>query len=93
MSVYVDEMSVSLISKKWPYNRACHMIADNIEELHSLASVIGLKRSWFQKKTIPHYDLTENKRRQAVKAGAIPIDMQEFVRRMREARSEMSNKS
>jgi len=32
-----------------------------------------LKRTWFQNKRIPHYDLTANKRRQAVSLGATEV--------------------
>jgi hypothetical protein len=32
-----------------------------------------LKREWFQEREkLPHYDLTRNKRREAIKLGAIP---------------------
>lgn len=64
----------------------------NIEELHLFAESIGLKRSWLDNKPgtpIPHYDLTENKRRLAVKKGAIEIDRNEMAKRVWEA---MQNK-
>jgi alkanesulfonate monooxygenase SsuD/methylene tetrahydromethanopterin reductase-like flavin-dependent oxidoreductase (luciferase family) len=48
------------------------MTADTLAELHEMAERIGLKRAWFQEHPrFPHYDLTRNKRRMAVKCGAI----------------------
>lgn len=69
-------------------SRWCHLFSDQIDqtELHAFAHRIGLKRSWFQPgkrlgrpgehdPVRDHYDLTANKRRQAITAGAIPVDM------------------
>ena len=75
MSVYVDGLQqtraqVSL--GKWPYREFCHLTADTLTELHNMAERIGLKREWFQPhRSYPHYDLTKNKRAQAVGQGAI----------------------
>ena len=56
------------------------MTDGNIEELHSFAKRIGLKREWFQdNKTSPHYDLMESKRKSAIKLGAIEISSREMV--------------
>ena len=74
MSVYVDELVASTPTAKWPYRRACHLYADTIGELHELAGLIGLSRSWFQncrRSNFPHYDLTAYKRQQAIARGAI----------------------
>lgn len=39
-----------------------------------MADRLGLKRAWFQNRTdLPHYDLTEGKRHQAVRMGAIEV--------------------
>ena len=64
--VYVDEALWPWRGKLW-----CHLFADSEEELHKFAMNLGLKREWFQDKRCPHYDLTENKRQQALKIGAI----------------------
>ena len=74
MSVYVDKIMPCEPNKNWKYNHSCHLIADTVAELHSFAASLGLKESWFQSKTIPHYDLTRNKRREAVTLGAKEID-------------------
>jgi len=84
MSVYVDSMQPSLKNKNWRYNSNCHLVADDTRELHSFAKSIGLRRAWFQNHPrLPHYDLTQNKRRQAVKAGAIEIDNCQLVSMMK----------
>jgi len=86
MSAYIDNMMPSIISKNWPYQRACHLIADSLDELHLFASSIGLRRRWFQNHSIPHYDLTESKRALAIKLGAIPLGTKEYVVKMRSVR-------
>ncbi len=75
MSVYVDNMQSCLPNKNWRYRKVCHMTADTIEELYEMASLIGLKKEWFQNinKRHPHYDLTPNKRKLAIKYGAIQL--------------------
>jgi len=85
--IYVDELTVCIRSKKWPYRQACHMMADSVEELHYFAGRMGLMRSWFQRGSLPHYDLTKGMRLLAVKFGAIEIDKKKFVELMRKYRS------
>lgn len=84
MSVYVDEMAVCLRNRNWPYDQACHLVADSVEELHKFARRLGLKRSWFQNKSLPHYDLTTGMRFKAIRLGAVEIDRNKFVEIMRE---------
>ncbi len=81
MGVYVDQIMPTIPNANWRHRKGCHLIADSIEELHNFADKLSLKRSWFQCKNgnLPHYDLTENKRFQAVMLGAIEIDRQKFV--------------
>jgi len=71
MSVYVDR----LMNHGWKlYGRviqSCHLTADEVAELHIFAQKIGLKPGWFQPTSKPHYDLTPNKRMEALKYGAI----------------------
>lgn len=78
MAVYVDQI------RNWPQvpkagaerffgngKPSCHMFCDgNLEELHQLAVTIGLKRSWFQRDPISHYDVTPRKRILALRHGA-----------------------
>jgi len=78
MPVYVDPPIL-------PYRKQlyCHMATDgDIQELHEMASRLGLKRSWFQNKPgHPHYDLGPAKRSLAVKLGAIEVTSAELVKK------------
>lgn len=88
MSVYVDKL---FETPEWKYKRACHMVADTLEELHAMADKIGHKREWFQPApphTIAHYDLTAGRRALAVKYGAIEIDRHKLVELIRKQRAE-----
>ncbi|WP_342213954.1 DUF4031 domain-containing protein [Nocardia wallacei] len=87
MAVYVDDAgiaaTVGMRRARWS-----HLTADTVEELHAFATRLGLRRSWFQdpshRKQFParlgspaaemwHYDVTEAKRRQAIRMGACPV--------------------
>ncbi len=82
MTVYVD-------SGKHPYGRMqmCHMLADTLNELHAMADRIGVKRKWYQNKSIPHYDICLSKRRLAIRAGANEIDRKQTVGLIRQWRA------
>lgn len=67
MAVYVDP----LCDHGWRLGKSCHMFADTLDELHAMADKIGMKRSWFQDKRMPHYDLVASKRKLAVEYGAV----------------------
>lgn len=83
MTVYVDKA-------KNVYGRMlmCHLVADTIEELHSMAASIGVKRKWFQVKSHPHYDICQSKRKLAIKNGAVEIGNRELVNLIRKYRNE-----
>jgi hypothetical protein len=70
--IYVNPLMPCIRNKNWKYDYSSHLFTDgDIEKLHKFAESIGLKRAWFQnKKDLPHYDLTKNKRFQAIKNGA-----------------------
>lgn len=88
MSVYVDELTGCIQSKKWPYSKACHLVADSVEELHYFAGRMRLKPSWFQDKPeLPHYDLTKRMRLLAVKLGAIEVNRIKISELMKQNRS------
>lgn len=74
MTVYVDQYPGWLgVPKKW--EGGGHLFGTNLEELHQFAADIGLRRAWFQtgKSGFPHYDLTRNKRKQALDQGAVSL--------------------
>ena len=86
MTVYVDRLfkrsPKSLQARKYG-NFWCHLLSDSIEELHDFARELGLKRGYYQHRPIPHYDLTRNKRQQAIKLGAAKISTKEYLLRLR----------
>lgn len=74
-TVYVDYYPEWLgVPKKW--EGGGHLLATDLNALHSFAKLIGLKREWFQVGVsgFPHYDLTKSKRALAIIKGAIPIE-------------------
>lgn len=54
------------------HHQWCHLFADkeSPKELHLLATMIGMRREWFQGN---HYDLTPAKRAAAIRAGAVEV--------------------
>ncbi len=88
MSVYLDPMvnwgkRIGRAGPMW-----CHMISDNLGELHAMAARIGLRREWFQAHPkMPHYDIgTPSKRAAGVAAGAVECDRRTFTEHNRRIR-------
>lgn len=81
MSVYVDSLRTVLADNpRWPWPMSCHLYADSLEELHSFASKLQMRRSWFQNHDrLPHYDLTPARRAKAVRVGAIEVTGRQMV--------------
>ena len=47
-----------------------HMIADTLNELHTMAAVLNIPRKYFQnKKGKPHYDICKSKKKEALSWG------------------------
>ncbi|WP_322038528.1 MULTISPECIES: DUF4031 domain-containing protein [Burkholderia cepacia complex] len=70
MAIYVDDERISWRGKQW-----CHLVADSLNELHDFAQQLGLRRSWFQERSIyPHYDVTVSVREKALMLGALKGD-------------------
>lgn len=90
MTVYVDRVrdwSYVARLKGLRHTHWCHLLADSREELHAFAGQLGLRRSWFQDHPIRwHYDLTPNKRVQAVRLGAVEIDHRDVAKIMQTRR-------
>jgi hypothetical protein len=60
----------------------CHMVADTLAELHTMAEKLGV-RQWFQESPAhPHYDISLSKRKEAVALGAIEITQREVITRV-----------
>lgn len=85
MAVYVDGLiDQTGFSNKWPYKYSCHLWADSLGELLDFAEELGLKQSWLhQSIVVPHFDITKNKRREAINLGAIPCTTEEAVHKWR----------
>lgn len=73
MTIYVDKLTPWGWRMRGREIDSCHMFTDSLdlEELHTFAERMGLKREWFQTSRIaPHYDLTPSRRAKAVQLGA-----------------------
>lgn len=84
MAVYVDAPIW-----KWQGRNWCHLMADDIDELHRFARSLGIHSLSYQgppKSSVPHYDITTYERDRAVRLGAIPCSRNEIVRVLRRVR-------
>jgi len=68
VTVYVD-------TARYPFRGyvMCHMVADNLDDLHHMARCIGMERRWFQappQASHPHYDIPLDRRDRAIALGA-----------------------
>lgn len=87
MTVYVDSERIKWRGREW-----CHLVADDLDELHAFASSLGLKRAWFQnKRSCPHYDITMPKKQKALTLGACELDRHEMSKKIREIRQSLKN--
>jgi hypothetical protein len=83
MTVYIDQLRPLLrgTHRPKPFRqdgaKACHLMADSDDELESFAATLGLRKTW---RHGDHYDLTANKRREALIHGAIEVDSCDMVR-------------
>lgn len=68
--------------------KMCHMLADDLLELHEMAAAIGLQRRWFQPTSFPHYDVSVSKRAHAIRLGAKEVGRREIVEVMRRVRAQ-----
>lgn len=71
MAVYVDDMNA-----QYGRMKMSHLLADSDQELHEMASKIGVARKWWQspeKTSGSHYDICLSKKVLAIQFGAIEI--------------------
>lgn len=88
MAVYVDDANIPASVRNGSRvhtSRWCHLTADTREELLAMAARLRLRPEWIQRlnKSGEHFDLTEPKRAQAVRFGAVEITRAEAVEQMR----------
>ena len=91
MAVYVDEAIWPWQGRKW-----CHLLADDLDELHRFAVLLGLHRTSYQgppKTASPHYDLTSFERRRAISYGAEPCDRSAVVMIVRKLRVQAAQRA
>jgi hypothetical protein len=87
--IYVDELRAC--GAPWRGGVACHMVSDQgLEELRSFAQAIGLPAWWFQKGSIPHFDLSPSLRTRAIRHGAVAVDRRGFVEATRRLRARLA---
>lgn len=88
MAVYVDSAGIPATVGR-NTSRWSHLTADTKDELHAFAERLGLRRSWFQtcknRRMCPpercphwHYDVTAGKRAQALRMGAVELDLRQM---------------
>lgn len=90
--IYIDEFPLKWPkTDNWRYGEVTHLFtdSDDIEELHRFAQSIGLKRSWVDKRhtELIHYDLSPQKRMQALKFGAQLMSSKDMVKLMEKNRN------
>jgi Protein of unknown function (DUF4031) len=77
MAVYVDAAIWTWSGLKW-----CHLLADDLDELHRFAALLGIMRASFQcppKAATPHYDLTGYERAKAIALGAVVCNREQII--------------
>lgn len=87
--IWVDDLRKAAgKSTNWKWQESCHMFMlepckdSGLDPLHEMAARLGLKREWFQycEGSVPHYDLTASKRKQAFKLGAYSASRKDLLK-------------
>lgn len=84
MTVYVDNAR-----NRYRGMLMSHLIADTPEELADMARQLGLKPEWLQyaETDAEHYDISDSKRREALRLGVVSVSSRELVRILRSRRA------
>ncbi|WP_458762826.1 DUF4031 domain-containing protein [Cupriavidus basilensis] len=78
----------------WRGRHWCHLVADTLDELHSFARALGLRRAWFQAQaSLPHYDVTVETRSIALSRGANVVDRRTLVNVGRQLKQELAGQN
>ena len=88
MPVYVDQAIWQWKGRKW-----CHLMADEVDELHRFAFHLGIQMASYQgppKTSTPHYDITALERDRAIRLGARPCGRDKVVELRRRLRTKRS---
>lgn len=93
MAIYVDDLVPTGHTGKWQFREGCHLFTDpgSLDDLHEFARAIGLQPQWLHDAIMPHYDIVESKRVNAISKGAIAVERRrtiEFKRAWRAYRIE-----
>lgn len=93
--VYLDPLRIQPTAIKCFKSGSCHLFADTLDELHRFARQLGLRPEWFQDKRtgdkpFPHYDLTSQKRHNAIRMGAMELDTRAAAQKIEELRPHWS---
>jgi hypothetical protein len=83
VAVYIDHAFAAGDWGRW--TGGGHLQADTLQELHTFAAELGLRREWFQwrhgRPENDHYDLTRAGRELALSMGAVAEDRRAGTRR------------
>lgn len=81
MTIYVDAPRHRLGRM-----RMCHMAADTLAELHTMARALEVHRHFQDKPGAPHYDICKAKRVIATALGAVETDSRTLLKVARNCR-------
>ena len=83
MAILIDSFHNGARGPVRYWHRRCgHLVSDSsLDELHEFAASLGVRREWFQSKSIPHYDLTGEVYELALQYGAVLVSSREIVLR------------
>lgn len=77
MAIYVDNARKKTRIGQYGNYIVSHMTADSRQELHEFAEDLEVTFGFFRPDP-PHYEITEMRRKQALKKGAIDVSTQEL---------------
>ena len=83
--ILVDERPVpGPRGRMWHHMATDNLSEDGLEELHSMADALGLRREWLHRRPhLPHYDVPPEIKAAAMALGAQEVPARELVRRCR----------